>query len=323
MRESKKQAAQRSWCVGAPQAIIRSFVVVEKENNHEVITVCGCHGTISSNDTYVAAYESIMAEKHFFEQRKHGESYLIPFLERNCPNFRDLRILDVGCAEAGFLDALHAEGIPGMGLELQADRIALSTSFNPELHILEGDITDPGIVAKIGKKFDLIVIRDVIEHIPDKDTVFKHLNALLNEDGFIYITFPPRYSPFGGHQQNGRSILRAIPYIHLLPSLMIRVFGKVAGEHAHVVESIITLRRIGLTIREFEKLSALHGYRIHRKDLFLFRPVFRVRHGLRTVRLPDLPAVRELLVLGCECLLQKRPAEAAMERPSVFGALFL
>ena len=65
-----------------------------------------------------------MAEKHFFEQRKHAETYLIPFLERNCPNFRKFQILDVGCAEAGFLDALYAAHIPGMGLELEAERIA-------------------------------------------------------------------------------------------------------------------------------------------------------------------------------------------------------
>ena len=253
-----------------------------------------------------------MAEKHFFEQRKHAETYLIPFLERNCPNFRRFQILDVGCAEAGLLDALHAAHIPGMGLELEAERIAVSKSFNPELDILEGDITDPDIVSRIKRKFDLIVIRDVIEHIPDKDTVFEHLNALLNADGFIYITFPPRFSPFGGHQQNGRTILRKIPYLHLLPPPIIRAFGKATGEHPHVVESIIKQRQIGLSIRQFEELCARHRYRIHRKDLFLFRPVFQVRYGLPTKRMPDLPGVREFLVLGCECILQKAPAPAAL-----------
>lgn len=253
-----------------------------------------------------------MAEKHFFEQRKHAESYLIPFLGRNCPNFQRFQILDVGCAEAGFLDALHSAHISGMGLELEAERITISQQFNPGLNILEGDITDPDIVSKIGKTFDLIVIRDVIEHIPDKDSVLDHLNALLHQDGFIYITFPPRLSPFGGHQQNGRSPLRTIPYLHLLPAPVLRVLGKVSGERPDVVESIIAQRHIGLSIGQFEGLSAAHGYRIHRKDLFLFRPVFQVRYGLPTKRMPDLPFLREFLVLGCECLLQK----ASARRPS-------
>ena len=246
-----------------------------------------------------------MARNHFFEQREHAQTYLIPFLERHCPNFRTYKILDVGCAEAGFLDALHAARHPGMGLEMEPERIAISKSFNPELDILQGDITDPGIVSRIRGKFDLIVIRDVIEHIPDKGSVFEHLSALLQEDGFVYITFPPRFSPFGGHQQNGRSILRAIPYFHLLPVPAIQALGKAAGEDPEVVDLIVTQKKIGLTIRGFLELCSSHGYRIHHKELFLSRPVFRVRYGLPAKRIPDIPAIREFVVLGCECLLRK------------------
>jgi SAM-dependent methyltransferase len=252
-----------------------------------------------------------MAEKHFSEQRKHAETYLIPFLERNCPNFHRFQILDVGCAEAGFLDALHAAGVMGMGLEVEPARIALSKRFNPDLDILEGDITDPGIISRINKKFDLIVMRDVIEHIPDKDTALEHLNALLRPDGFLYITFPPRLSPFGGHQQNGRSLLSKVPYLHLLPSSVIRALGKAFGEYPDTVESVITQCQIGLTIGQFEELIVRHRYQIHCKEFFLFRPVFRVRYGLPTQRMPDIPGVREFLVLGCECLLQKAPARSA------------
>lgn len=257
-----------------------------------------------------------MAEKHFFEQRKHGENYLIPFLERECPEFRTFQILDVGCAEAGFLDALHAAGIPGLGLELEAERLAISKSFNPGLEIIEGDIADPAIVSRVARSFNLIVIRDVIEHIPCKDTVFEHLNALLRPGGFIYITFPPRFSPFGGHQQNAKSYLRRIPWLHLLPAIVVRALGRAAGEHPKIVESIITQRHIGLSIRQFEELAAKHGYRIYRKELFLFRPVYRVRYGLPTQKLPDVPLVREFIALGCECLLQKAPAPAPKERLS-------
>ncbi len=249
-----------------------------------------------------------MAERHFFEQRKHAEIYLIPFLERNCPDFGNFQVLDVGCAEAGFLDALHTAHISGMGLELEAERIAISKSFNPELDILEGDITNPSLVSRINRMFDLIVIRDVIEHIPDKDIVFDHLSALLKPDGFIYITFPPLFSPFGGHQQNGRSILRRLPYLHLLPASTIKVLGNAAREHPSLIESVVAQKQIGLTIRQFEELIRVHGFRTVRKELFLFRPVCQVRYGLPTKHMPDIPVLREFLALGCECLLQKAPA---------------
>ncbi|HTY37291.1 MAG TPA: class I SAM-dependent methyltransferase [Bacteroidota bacterium] len=246
-----------------------------------------------------------MAAKHFVEQRKHAETYLIPYFERHCPGFRSYRILDVGCAEAGFLDALHASNIQGMGLELEAQRIATSRNFNPGLEILEGDITDPLIVSRINNTFDLIVIRDVIEHIQDKGTVFQHLRALLRSEGFIYITFPPRSSPFGGHQQNGRSLLKYVPYLHLLPSSFISAAGRIAGEHPDTVGSIILQKHIGLSIRQFEDLAAAHGFQMFLKELFLFRPVFSVRYGLPTKLMPEVPGVREYLTLGCECLLRK------------------
>jgi len=92
---------------------------------------------------------------------------------------------------------------------------------------------------------------------------------------------------------------------------MIRGLGKAAGEHPEIIDLIVTQRQIGLTIRRFHELCSAHGYRIHRKDLFLFRPVFQVRYGLPTRRMVDIPAVREFLVLGCECLLRKAPAPAA------------
>jgi 2-polyprenyl-3-methyl-5-hydroxy-6-metoxy-1,4-benzoquinol methylase len=263
-----------------------------------------------SESIHSLSASAIMAKKHFFEQRKHGESYLIPFFERECPKFRTFQILDVGCAEAGFLDALHAAGMAGLGLELKADRISTSKGFNPGLNIIEGDITDPDIVAIVNKTFDLIVLRDVIEHIPDKDIVFEHLSSLLRPNGFVYITFPPFLSPFGGHQQNAKTFLRRIPWLHLLPATVAQALGNAAGEHPAIVESIITQRHIGLSIRQFEELAAKHCYQIYRKELFLFRPVFRARYGLPTQKVPDVPMVRELLTLGCECLLQKAPALA-------------
>lgn len=281
---------------------------MKEKNINDVISARPFQRLLSRGNSFVIVSDPSMAEKHFFEQRKHAEAYLLPYFVRHCPDFRRFQILDVGCAEAGFLDALHAAHIPGMGLELERERIATSKGFNPELEIREGDITDPDIVSRLNRTFDLIVIRDVIEHIPDRDRVFEHLNALLRPDGFIYITFPPRFSPFGGHQQNGRSILRAIPYVHLLPPSVIRGLGTLVGEHPQIIESVITQRQIGLSIGQFERLCAAHDYRIHHKELFLFRPVFHVRYGLPTQRMPDIPGVREFLVLGCECLLQKAPA---------------
>jgi SAM-dependent methyltransferase len=246
-----------------------------------------------------------MSEKHFIEQKNHARSYLIPYLEQHLPGFPCLSVLEVGCAEAGFLDALRDRGIRAQGLELEPGRIALAKTRNPNLEILAGDITDPGVVGKLGTTFDLIVMRDVIEHVPDKAAAFRNLRALLKSEGLLYITFPPRFSPFGGHHQNGKTLLRKIPYLHLFPRAVIRILGRFTGESPHIIESAIRNYRIGLSISRFEALCRTSGFRPKVKELFLFRPVYRTRMGIKPRRLPDLPLIREFLTLGCECLLKR------------------
>lgn len=246
-----------------------------------------------------------MSEKHFAEQKRHAEAYLIPYLERHVPDFRTARVLEVGCAEGGFLDALRERGVRAAGLELDAGRISLAGKLNPRLEIREGDITDPEIVRTMGGPFDLIVMRDVIEHIPDRDSAFRNLRGLTGPSGHCYITFPPRFSPFAGHHQNGRTILRRIPYLHLLHPALLRLLGRIFGEHRHIVEGAIAHKRGGLSIGRFESLCASNGFETKIKELYFIRPVFRTRMGLKPVRLLDIPVIREFLAFGCECLLKK------------------
>jgi SAM-dependent methyltransferase len=177
--------------------------------------------------------------------------------------------------------------------------------MNPRLEIRAGDVTDPNIVRKMGGPFDLIVMRDVIEHVPDRDSAFRNLRGLTGPSGYCYITFPPRMSPFAGHHQNGRTILRRIPYLHLLHPALLRLLGRALGEHRHIVEGAIAHFRGGLSIGRFEALCAAYDFEMKIKELFLIRPVFRTRMGLKPVRLPDIPGIREFLVFGCECLLKK------------------
>jgi SAM-dependent methyltransferase len=246
-----------------------------------------------------------MAEKHFQEQRRYAQSFLIPYLERRIPGFTRSKILEVGCAEGGVLDILEKSGCRAVGLELSAGRGRLAVRLNPNLNVRTGDITDRGAVRRVGKGFDVVVMRDVIEHVHDKQAAFDNVNRLLKRGGHLYITFPPKHSPFAGHQQNGRSALRMIPYLHRLPRVLLQALGAVFREHPHIIENAALNFRRGLSIREFERLCGRSGFSFVEKGFFLIRPVYRIRHGLRPVRLPDIPVIREFLAFGCECLLKK------------------
>lgn len=246
-----------------------------------------------------------MAKKHFFEQKKFTEMYLIPYFQKHLSNFEKMKILEVGCAEAGFMDVLNDMDIDVVGIELEEDRVKTAKELNPNLKVILGDITSDKICEDIGQKFNLIVMRDVIEHIPDRMATFKNLRKLLEKDGYLYITFPPRFSAFAGHQQNYRSILKYFPYLHLLPNVCIKMLAGIFKDNPGTTEKVILNYKVGLTIKKFEEYYKKFNFSPVVKDLFLFRPIYQIRFKVKPRKLPNIPIAKKVLAFGCEYLLQK------------------
>ncbi len=247
-----------------------------------------------------------MSEKHYQEQYQHTVNYLIPYFKVVLPvDIEQMNILEVGCAEGGFIDVLQQTNKNVQGIELEASRVETALDKNPDLKIQVGDITDSRLAEKLDQQFDLIVIRDVIEHIPNKDAAFRNLSELLKSGGFLYMTFPPKYSPFAGHQQHARSFLRKTPYIHLLPGILLRMTGRLLGESSELINQILINYRNGLSIFRFRKLAKKYSFSRFNHQVFFIRPVFEIRFGLKPRKLAPIPVIEELLATGCETILQK------------------
>ncbi len=247
-----------------------------------------------------------MAEKHFYEQKEFTSKYLLPYFQKSIKDFEAKKVLEIGCAEGGLLEIMEVNGNYAVGIELSEERAAIAKEINPKLKVIVGDVTDPNLPQKLNAKFDLIIMREVIEHVMDKTAAFDNLNALLNDNGYLFISFPPKRSPFAGHQQIGKSILKAIPYLHVLPKSFLKALAKVFGEKDGYINEIKLHFSTGCTINEFEKQSRRIGLKVIKKEFFLFRPIYALRFGLPTIKLPNIPLLREYISFGCECLLQKK-----------------
>jgi len=248
---------------------------------------------------------------YFEYQRIVCRDVLIPWLEEHL-SLEGLLVGDFGAHHGGMVDALREDGrVAGaIGLELSEDVVASSPFVSDESFRLErADVLAPSSDIP---KFDLVLLHEVLEHIPDYEHALAAIRSLLRERGQVFISFPPYYSAFGGHQQYARGAARFTPFVHLLPA---RLFYRVAepGEQEYMTaegahEDLVSVRRTRLTLAAAECAFARARLDVVARDLFLVRPEYTIRYGLKARGagvLGKLPLARELGVNGAFYLLRR------------------
>lgn len=99
------------------------------------------------------------------------------------------RILDIGCGGGGFLDYFNSAGYDCYGVEFGKKAASIAAK---KYKVFEGDFLD----FSSGNKFDLIIFRGVIEHIPSPKSYLQRAVSLLRQQGCIYITSTPNAESF-------------------------------------------------------------------------------------------------------------------------------
>ena len=164
-------------------------------------------------------------KEYYFEYQKSlAEHYYIPFFQKNKIELENKHILEIGCGNGGFINAFGRFSDNCVGFDLKNLQWEKT---NVKYHKL--DVFDDDLINKIDSKFDIIILRDVVEHLDNSQTnkLFNQIQKLSNSNTVVLITFPPFYSPFGLHQQVLlESILRFIPYLSSIPKSLIKVLMK-------------------------------------------------------------------------------------------------
>ncbi len=243
--------------------------------------------------------------RYFEMQRRTAAEYILPRAHAALARPRPWRVLEVGCAEAGVLKAFLDAGHTAVGIELETWRADVARDFLAgeiaagRAQIRTDDIyeVDPADFGAGG--FDLIILKDVIEHIPEQERMLPRLRAFLAPGGVIFFGFPPWLMPFGGHQQIARSPrVTRVPWLHLLPETLYRRYLRAAGESGHIVDELESIRGTRISIERFERLCARSGLRIRERTLWLFNPIYAMKFGLKAMALPKplaaIPGVRNL-----------------------------
>ncbi len=101
------------------------------------------------------------------------------------------RVLDVGCGWGDAVDAANRAGWDARGIDLSSTVISSCRARGVNCELF--DFFD---VSPDEKNYDLIIMSELIEHVPFPKKWFSHARTLLSENGILYMT-TPNYSSLG------------------------------------------------------------------------------------------------------------------------------
>jgi SAM-dependent methyltransferase len=224
----------------------------------------------------------------FDQQVDNSRAYVLPFINATKPIVPGLKIFEVGCGEGGVLEPFIEKGCYCVGVDLSQQRIDLANGFlekevnEKKVEFLCQNIYEEDFLARFHDFFDVIILKDVIEHVPEQEKFVPYLKKFLRPGGQIFFGFPPWFMPFGGHQQIlEHKWLSKLPYYHILPRFIYRGMLKMAGEDPGMIQEMMDIKDTRITIERFERIAKDSGFKILKKQHFLINPIYKYKFGLQ------------------------------------------
>ena len=126
---------------------------------------------------------------------KENSLYYKKLFSKHLPDTKN--VLEIGYGNGSFLNWCKQKHLNVSGIEQDNDMLKRAKNKGYKVYKSIAQIKEV--------KFDLIVLFDVLEHIPQKNiqNVFKSLKKILAKNGKIFIRTPNGSSPFGLTYQHG------------------------------------------------------------------------------------------------------------------------
>ena len=251
-------------------------------------------------------------EQYFNEQGLTSKKFVVPFISGLVNFDNETTVLEIGCAEAGNLKPFLDMGCKATGIDISCNRIELAKVFYEDhpnrknLNLICEDIykVNPDI------KYDVIIMRDVIEHIPNQELFLGFVKSFLKTDGKFFLAFPPWQNPFGGHQQICRSkLLSVLPWFHLLPSSFYKFVLNLFRESEETITALFEIKDTGISIERFENILKKENYKIEKRVFWFINPNYQTKFGLKprkqTSMISFIPWVRDFFTTAMYYVVSK------------------
>lgn len=221
-------------------------------------------------------------QQYFDEQGYTTLTYVIPFIERHKKITPESAVLEVGCGEGGNMKPFLDIGCSVTGIDISEGQIEKAREFYKDhpnkanLTLISEDIYN---VSGLDKQFDIVILRDVIEHIPNQERFMPFLKQFMKPDGVVFFGFPPWQNPFGGHQQIcSNKFLSHLPWFHLLPR---PVYAQILRWGGVDPQGLLEIKETGISLERFLSIVKKENYNILSQILYFINPNYEIKFGLR------------------------------------------
>lgn len=230
------------------------------------------------------------SEQSYREFQAFQADLLIQHIERHGVRFAGSSLLDLGCGVGGYSREFAARGARVFAVDLTPPRLR-----GPGLHRIRAGAT---AVPLRDASMDIVFCASLIEHVPRPAEILREIERVLKPGGTAYVSFPPYYSPMGGHEY--------APFHYLGEKIALRLRGRpkmpdwvcdvysVRSDAASFSEMFADWGLFKMTIRKFRRL--LRASPLHCLDMSTrYLPVSFVRW----------PLLGEVLTWHAQFLLRK------------------
>jgi ubiquinone/menaquinone biosynthesis C-methylase UbiE len=145
---------------------------------------------------------------------------------QRCYGVAGKRVIDCGCGAGEYVMALTGLGADAWGVEYDQTKLrSFRSRHSDSSRVCAGDLANLGLQTAT---FDLALVNEVLEHVPDDRAALLEVRRILKDDGTLLVFSPNRLYPFETHGVTLRSNSRRVPhYMPFVPYVPLRLGNRV------------------------------------------------------------------------------------------------